>query len=118
MLEISTQQFEAFQTPSREAFLDRAAAFVQEHLPPTPQVGSANMEAWVRSQVTSGNSFGLATERELMSFVLAAYFLGSDFVQDERVRRFLGSDRASGLKAEFLDALALATEAIASRRVP
>jgi hypothetical protein len=105
MLRITPEQMAVFSKDAERNFLERVAAFIRDQFPEAADASDAELMADVVDQVGKAQSYGLVSERAIMSYLLAAKFLGSDFDQIADVQAFLASERDCASKALFLDAL-------------
>ena len=111
MIRISSLQQNALDPPfPSAAFVRRVATYMREHFPQLRSVQLEPLNAEIASQSLVAQKFGLETEQDTVSYILAAYVLGADFHEHPEIQDYLTSDRPSLDKAMFLDAVVLATD--------
>lgn len=105
MLTITPSQERAMADSVEEHFIDRVVLFFQQNLPQTSATLPATLAHELRDGIRQARSFGLATEQEIGSFLLASYFIGWGFNNDPEVNSILVSPRTGETKRRFLDSL-------------
>ena len=96
-------------------FLDRVVAFVAGEFPGRGRDGRSGTAGRDNAGSAERLRYGLKTEQELVSFLLAAKEFGSDFDQRRAARSVLTAPISPAEKALFLDCLVLLGS---SRSVP
>jgi hypothetical protein len=102
-LRISPEQIALLAASTERGFEQRAAAFLREHFDDVRALEPHALDTFVRTQLTRARLYRLETEHELVTYLVAAWMLGSDF--DERLppaRASLRSSVAPRWKAEWL----------------
>jgi hypothetical protein len=105
MLRITAEQMSVFTARAENQFVHRVGAFLKGHFPDAEELSDGDLASEVSVQTTKAQAYGLISEREIVSYVLAAKFLGSDFDQHPEVQGVLSRADTSVTKAQFLDAM-------------
>jgi len=105
VLRITAEQVAVLRRTTTASFLDRVVAFLREHFADAREMPSRDLRTEVRQQASKAYSYGLTTEQEIVSYVVAAKFLGERFDCHVGVQKHLGCNRTSSHKAKFLEGL-------------
>lgn len=116
MMQISPTQLATLSESTVSLFTHRVAKFLAEHISEFRNVSPAALCERAATQIGRAGSYGLTTEDEVASFVLATQFLGPDFDEHSSVGSYLTGPHSAIEKARFLDAVILATDQIARER--
>jgi hypothetical protein len=105
MLKIGPAQVAAMAARSEDQFVGRVVLFFQQNLPGAALAPANELARELTFGIGLARSYGLVTERQLVSFLLALYFIGRGFDDDPEVRPILVSSLTAEAKRQFLDAL-------------
>lgn len=118
MLHVSETLLEAFQRDRTEYFVQSAVDFLCSELATVyAPVSRSKTVVAVHELVRRAASYGFETEQSLMTFILAAHYLGADFDSAVRSCRIALTDpmRSIRWKADFLEALTLIVQGARER---
>lgn len=86
-----------------ERFCESIVLFLRQQFPSDAKLKSGDLQDWVARSVQRAQKYGLETERQALTFILAAWILGDQFDHDARVRAALtGPGRPAQNKMEWL----------------
>jgi hypothetical protein len=80
MLRITPEQMAIFSREAQTNFLGRVAIFIKSQFQEAAGIPDADLVAEVGELVGTAQSYDLSSEREILSYLLAAKFLGLEFV--------------------------------------
>jgi hypothetical protein len=111
MLRIRPDQIVRLEQARSQDFANRVANFLRENVPAMQSAGTAELTKECQPLIEKARSYGLLTEREIMSYVLSAAYLGADFdVSIPIAGATLRNEFASGFeKVRQLERLTLKT---------
>lgn len=112
VIHLSSHQMDAFQSASRTDFICRVTRFLEDHRLLGPNA-SKQISGTINFQIDIAEGYGFQTEHEIITFVLAAIVLGTDFHRHPQVEAYLSSWRPPDQKLMFLDAMVLAADRMA-----
>ena len=76
---IRLEQFDAFAEQGNRRFEDSLIEFLQQQFSDSAEIQETEFRTEVRNQIRIARSYGLETEQQLATYVVAAYALGTDF---------------------------------------
>lgn len=115
MLRITAKQIDAFNRAARTDFLRRVALFLRQHFSDADDA-SAEFLTEVRQQVRKAYAYGLATEREVVAYVVAAKYLGEHFDQHRMMNQYLIGNHSPAEKVQLLETSVLSAAEGASKQ--
>ena len=112
ILKINESQLDAFRRQQGENFTTRVVAFLREQFAEYRQVPDVQMKSAVTAFTERAATYGLETEIMVVTFVLAAHYLGGDFDSKNQYCLSVLTDscRTSEWKANWLEAMCLLIE--------
>lgn len=112
MLRISASQLDAFRRQRGVDFLVRAIRFLRESFAEYREVPDDAMKAAIGGFIERAMSYGLESEIQIVSFVLAAHYFGGDFdLKNASFHKTLsGPEQTPEWKANWLEAMCLLVE--------
>lgn len=106
MLSIAPDTFATLAAADDQRFVAHLNGYLRYHVPGVANETSAALDAEVRRQIAAAKGHGLASERAIATYVVAAAHLGADFVDRyPKARKALTGTADGNVKAVELELL-------------
>jgi len=100
---IRNKQMDVLADDLEKRFHTRLIDYLKKHFPAAGQAPPASMRATVKEQIAKARSYRLTTERQIATYVIAAWLMGPDFdTKFTAIREILTSSKTAEQKSKWL----------------